>query len=60
MHIDHLKNEDVNSEESFGENDMVYYEKDDITKFSENRGINRVKRRQAPQAYYSENDLHEV
>lgn len=60
MHIDHLKNEDVNSEESFGENDMVYYEKDDMTLFSEGRGINRVKRRQAPPQYYSENDLQEV
>lgn len=38
---------------------MVYYDKDDLTRFSENRGINRVKKRTAP-AYYSENDLHEV
>lgn len=48
MHIDHLQNEEINSDESFAEQDMVYYDKDDLTRFSENRGINRVKRRQAP------------
>lgn len=59
MHIDHLQNEDINSDESFAEQDMVYYDKDDLTRFSENRGINRVKKREAP-TYYSENDLQEV
>ena len=38
---------------------MVPYYKDDLTRYSENRGINRVKVRQAPN-YYSENDLPEV
>jgi len=43
MHIDHLPNLEKDSDESFAEQDMVPYYKDDLTRYSENRGINRVK-----------------
>lgn len=41
---------------------MVYYNKDDLTNYSKNLGLNKVKAKLQPPTnkYYSENDLHEV
>jgi len=42
MHIEHLPNQDNGSEDSFDEQDMVYYNKDDLTNYSKNLGLNKV------------------
>lgn len=61
MHIEHLPNQDNGSEDSFSEQDMVYYNKDDLTNYSKGLGLNKVKAKVLPQnKYYSENDLQEV
>lgn len=68
MHIEHLPNQDNGSEDSFDEQDMVYYNKDDLTMYSKNLGLEYVKPKNMPQSmtqqqkfqYYSENDLNEI
>jgi len=42
MHIEHLPNQGDGSEDSFEEQDMVYYNKDDLTNYSKNLGLNKV------------------
>ena len=61
MHIEQLPEQDNASDDSFAEQDMVYYNKDDLTNYSKGLGLNKVKARQplGPQ-YFSENDLAEV
>lgn len=61
MHIEHLPNQDGASDDSFSEQDMVYYNKDDLTNYSKDLGLNKVRVKRPPQnQYFSENDLHEV
>ena len=43
MHIEHLPNQDNASDDSFSEQDMVYYNKDDLTNYSKGLGLNKVK-----------------
>lgn len=57
MHIEQLPPQDNASDDSYSEQDMVYYNKDDITEYSKGLGLNRVKARNAPQSYFSENDI---
>ena len=42
MHIEHLPNQDNASDDSFSEQDMVYYNKDDMTNYSKGMGLNKV------------------
>lgn len=56
MHIEHLPDQDNASDDSFAEQDMVYYNKDDLTNYSKGLGLNKVKAKQQP-LYYSENDI---
>ena len=44
-HIENLPNDYNGSENSFSEHDMVYYNKDDMTAYSKNLGLNKVKPR---------------
>ena len=61
MQYEHLPNQDNQSDESFSEQDMVYYNKDDLTNYSKGLGLNKVKAKKRNQGqYFSENDLHEV
>ena len=61
MHIEHLPNQDNASDDSFSEQDMVYYNKDDLTNYSKGLGLNKVKAKAKPNnQYYSENDIQEV
>lgn len=60
MHIEHLPNQDNGSDDSFSEQDMVYYNKDDLTMYSKHLDLNKVKARGPGQQYFSENDLQEV
>lgn len=43
MHIEHMPNVDDESDDSFSEQDMVYYNKDDLTNYSKGLGLNKVK-----------------
>lgn len=45
MHIEHLPNQDNASDDSFSEQDMVYYNKDDLTNYSKGLGLNKVQKR---------------
>lgn len=45
MHIEHLPDQDNGSDDSFAEQDMVYYNKDDLTNYSKGLGLNKVKAR---------------
>lgn len=49
MHIENLPHQDNASDDSFSEQDMVYYNKDDLTNYSKGLGLNKVKARNAPQ-----------
>ena len=65
MHIENLPNQDGASEDSFSEQDMVYYNKDDLTNYSKGLGLNKVKAKKSPikagqTNYFSENDIKEV
>jgi hypothetical protein len=46
VHIGGLPNKEDGSEDSFNEQDMVYYHKDDLTQYSKHLGLNKVKRKQ--------------
>ncbi len=48
MHIEHLPNEDNASDDSFSEQDMVYYPKDDMTVYSKGLGLNKVSAKNNP------------
>jgi hypothetical protein len=43
MHIEHMPNQEDQSDDSFSEQDMVYYNKDDLTNYSRGLGLNKVK-----------------
>ena len=67
MHIEQLPHQDNASDDSFSEQDMVYYNKDDMTNYSKHMNLNRVKAKDIPggqgnqrQPYYSENDIQEM
>jgi hypothetical protein len=61
MHIEQLPNQDNASDDSFSEQDMVYYNKDDLTNYSKGLGLNKIKAKNPNQQnYFSENDLYEV
>lgn len=64
MHIEHMANQEDQSDDSFSEQDMVYYNKDDLTQYSKNLGLNKVKAKinnvKGGGNYFSENDLQEV
>jgi Spy/CpxP family protein refolding chaperone len=56
VHIGGLPNKEDGAEDSFNEQDMVYYHKDDLTQYSKHLGLNKVKRKQ--QLYfYSDTDV---
>jgi len=54
-----LPGEENQSEDDEYEQDMVYYNKDDLTNYSKHLGLNKVAKRKPNVPYYSENDIQE-